>query len=84
MSKIGKPGTIFSIISGFIFVVWGFVFMIWGFTNLSTGTENELCIIVAIPIIIFGIILIIGGYRQLKGIKEGKEYHGPPDGIKIQ
>jgi hypothetical protein len=57
--------------------------MIWGITNQSRGTENELCIIVAIPVLLFGIFLFFGGYRQLKGIKKGKEYKGPPEGFKI-
>ncbi len=81
MSKIGFGGAIFSIISGVIFVVWSFVLVIWAFRNQSRGTEDELCIIAAIPVLLFGALLVFGGYRQLKGLREGKEYEGPPEGI---
>jgi hypothetical protein len=84
MSKIGLGGTIFSMVSGVIFLIWGIVFLIWGIINQSRGTENELCIIVAIPVILFGVFLVFGSYRQLKGIKKGKEYEGPPEGFKVQ
>jgi hypothetical protein len=83
MSKVGIGGTLFSIVSGITFTIWGIVFLIWGITNPGRGTENELCIVVAIPIILFGVFLIFGGYRQLKGIKKGKENEGPPEGFKV-
>ncbi len=83
MSKTGLGGTIFSMASGIIFLIWGIVFLIWSITNQSRGTENELCIIVAIPVLLFGAFLIFGGYRQSKGIQKGKEYEGPPEGFKI-
>ena len=33
-------------------------------------------------VLVFGIILVLGGFRQLKGIKEGKEYTIPSDDLK--
>jgi hypothetical protein len=83
MSKIGIGGTIFSIFSGFIFIIWALFFIYWGLTSQNRGSENELCILVAIPILVFGFILILGGYRQLKGIRKGKEYEGPSGDIKL-
>lgn len=82
MSKIGKIGTILSIFSGFIFLAWGLVFISWSLTPQGSGNGNELCFIAAIPVLIYGIILVIGGFRQLKGIREGKEYHMPSDDLK--
>ncbi|UCG70047.1 MAG: hypothetical protein JSV09_03255 [Thermoplasmata archaeon] len=82
MSKIGIGGTIFSIFSGFIFISWGLFFIYWSLTSQNRGSEDELCILVAIPILAFGFILVLGGLRQLKGIRKGKDYEGPSGGIK--
>ena len=83
MTKIGKAGTIFSIFSGFIFIAWSIIFIFWFITSQSSRDGNVLCLLAAIPVLIYGIILVFGGIRQFKGIKEGKEYEGPSNGIKL-
>jgi hypothetical protein len=82
MSKIGRAGTIFSIIFGFIFITWAIVFILWFITSQSSREGNVLCFLAAIPVLVYGIILAFGGIRQLKGIKEGKEFSGPGNDFK--
>lgn len=82
MSKAGKAGTTFSIFSGFIFIGWAIIFIFWFITSQSSGDGNVLCLLAAFPVLIYGIILVFGGIRQLKGIKEGKEFTGPGNDLK--
>ena len=82
MSKIGKTGTILSIFSGFVFMAWAFIFVFWGLASQSSGTQKMFCVGASLPVLVFGIILVLGGFRQLKGIKEGKEYTIPSDDLK--
>jgi hypothetical protein len=82
MSKIGRAGTIFSIIFGFIFIAWAIVFILWFITSQSSRDGNVLCLLAAIPVLIYGIILVFWGIRQFKGIKEGKEFTGPRNDLK--
>jgi len=82
MSKAGKAGTIFSIFSGFIFIAWSIIFIFWFITSQSSRDGNALCLLATIPVLIYGIILVFGGIRQLKGIKEGKEFTGSRNDLK--
>jgi hypothetical protein len=82
MSKTGKAGTIFSIISGIIFITWAIIFIFWFTISQSSRDGNMLCIIAVVIVLVYGIILLVGGLRQLKGVKEGKEYPGPSNDLK--
>lgn len=81
MSKIGLGGTLLSIFWGFVFIAIG-IFLITKRDNFEgLGVPNEFCFASSILIFGFGGIMIFIGLKQLKGIKEGKNYPGPPDSI---
>jgi uncharacterized membrane protein HdeD (DUF308 family) len=81
MSKVGIGGTIFSIFCGFVFIASGIFLIIYRFRFQEIGVPEELCIPSAILISGYGLVMVLVGRDQIKGIKEGKEYPSPSSGI---
>ena len=72
MTKIGKTGTIFSIFSGFIFIAWAIIFIFWFIASQSSTEGNVLCLLAAIPVLVYGIILVFGGNKAVKRDQRGE------------
>jgi uncharacterized membrane protein YidH (DUF202 family) len=81
MSKIGLGGTLFTIYSGFVFIALGAFVLIMHL--ISGNIIANLWSIAAIMLLLYGVTLVIGAYWQWDDIKNGKEYHGPPDDMKL-
>jgi hypothetical protein len=81
MSGVGFGGTLFSIFCGFCFTALSMILIINRLTFEEIGVPQEFCIASSILIFGYGILMILLGRNQIKGIKEGKDYPGPSEGI---
>jgi hypothetical protein len=79
MSGVG--GIIFSIFCGFVFIASGFLVIIYAHLFQAIGIPQVLCLISAILLVGYGILIVLVGKDQIKGIREGKDYPGPSSGI---
>jgi hypothetical protein len=77
MSGVGIGGTIFSMFCGICFMAFGIWLIVNAYRFDAVGIPQEFCLISSILLIGYGVIMILVGRDQIKGIKEGKEYDVP-------
>lgn len=81
MSGVGIGGTLFSMFCGFGFLASGIFLVVNAYRFEDIGVPQEFCLISSILLIGYGVLMVLLGRDQIKGIKKGKEYHIPKSGI---
>ena len=77
MSGVGIGGTLFSIFCGFVFLASGILLIFNAYRFEVIGVPQEFCFTSSILIFGHGVLVVLVGRDQLKGIKEGKDFPVP-------